>query len=217
VSFRLVVENQGEAPIDLRSITPRIPKGVELLETTEPSLEALKLKHSNLCEELTQILNDFLFTFTDEIADQYIKRQQNLLKRMFGSWVGPIKMYVELFSGRLQKSIKEDRKRWRAYKVTVETYAQSKAAFDRWLASAGDQSAYRNLFEEKLQQLQLVENQIGADPSTSPLATIEPKSFFAMTYVFRFARGRLDPRKYNISIEGSFAERGQKELFICRS
>lgn len=43
-------------------------------------------------------------------------------------------------------------------------------------------------------------------PTHPSIATLTAGSSFATTYVFRFARGFLDPRKYTVVVEASYAD-----------
>jgi len=40
-AYKFMIENEGSNAIDLHSITPRIPEGVNLVEVKDPSLEAV--------------------------------------------------------------------------------------------------------------------------------------------------------------------------------
>lgn len=65
----------------------------------------------------------------------------------------------------------------------------------------------------KMEQLAKLESQM-QDQKTSSLATIEPDSFFAMTYILKFPRRLLNPKKFNLSIEGSFSEANKEERHV---
>lgn len=52
---------------------------------------------------------------------------------------------------------------------------------------------------------------MGTDTDKDSLATVEPGSFFGATYVFRFRRHLVEPRKFNIVIEGTYSEHGKPE------
>lgn len=71
------------------------------------------------------------------------------------------------------------------------------------MQNAKDHEIVRSMFEAKLEQLERIEEQLGE----VGLTAIEPGSRFSATYVVRFVRGVLEPRKYEMAINATFLEK----------
>jgi hypothetical protein len=63
----LRIENIGAVPVQLLSVSPRIPEGVELLEVKDSSAQAAKLRHEAICRDLTELLRDHVYLNSKEI------------------------------------------------------------------------------------------------------------------------------------------------------
>ena len=215
VAYKFIIENLGSSAIELLAITPRIPEDVTLLEIRDPSSVALKAKHDELCKELNEILDNYLIISFQEVRTLRVKAEKEMFDEMVdysSSKFGMVfRLYAKVFSGTYFRMMERNQKRRAAYKNEIESLTQAKAAHDRWLANAqSTDSLIKNLFESKMQRLEELESEMGADLESSSLATIEPESFFAQTYVLRFRRSKWDPKKFNISIEGVYSEIGKE-------
>lgn len=121
VAYRFTIENQGSSAIELLSIIPRVPEGVELLEVKDPSLKPVKAKHSELCSELTALLNDHLFLSSKEVQDKYLQIQKEGLNELISQvsgWLGFFKLYLSVLKGAMAKTMK--RTRDRSHSVTFQ-------------------------------------------------------------------------------------------------
>jgi len=217
VAYKFTVQNKGAAPIELLSLNPRIPEEVKLLEIVNPSVVALKAKYESLCKELSSILNDHLLISFKEVQSERIKAEIKVLQEVIGSGaIAPVlRPFFNIFSGRYRKILEENNKLWGAYRTQIENHSQAKAAYGRWMnGGTGGKNAITNIFEEKLQRLEELENAMQGDRNSSSLATIEPESFFAVTYVLKFNRQRWEPKKYNLAIEGVYRETGKEQRHI---
>src|SRR5260370_28516218 len=70
------------------------------------------------------------------------------------------------------------------------------------MQNAKEHEVIRSNFEAKLEQLERIEGQLGE----AGLTAIEPGSNFSATYVIRFIRGVLEPRKYEIAFNATYLE-----------
>ena len=206
VSYKLTVENLSPSAVELLSLTPRIPEDVKLLEIRDPSLIELKSKHNDLCKELTSLLNNSVQIRSHAFREEYVKIYREMFKEMFAG-TGILALYFSLFTGSYTNSMGEKLAKAKAFQVTIENYTQAQEALNTWLSETSETDpTIRNLYTTKLQWLCRLEAEMGSDLKMSSLATIEPESFFAVTYVLKFPRNLLNAKKYNIAIEGVYTD-----------
>ena len=60
VALKFSIINNGQNLIEINSITPRIPRNVELIEVREPSYEITVVKYDKICSEITFLLNEYI-------------------------------------------------------------------------------------------------------------------------------------------------------------
>lgn len=101
----------------------------------------------------------------------------------------------------------------KALSIQISTSADAQlVAQNLWADPATDDISTR-VFYAKIEQLRTLEALLGGG-SESALATIEPDSFFGMTYILRFPRSVAEPRKYNLSFEAIYREPGRSERHV---
>jgi len=209
-----VTDNSPQA-ILLTSITPRIPENVEIVEVKDPSSVALKIKHTDLCKDLSELIQNYLITRVEVVNNVFLQRLKEIILDIFKDYfkitfgfigLGFLKIFSYILNGVFLEKIKILIRRSRAYTIKIESRADAQRAYERWITGAtGDLSLIKEVFETKMGQLLEIEEAMKTDAKSSAIATIEPSSFFAMTYVLRFPRRAMNPRKYTIAIEGGYS------------
>jgi hypothetical protein len=216
IAYRFVIDNEGDTEIRLISLTPRIPESVDLVEVKSPSLVAIKSKHVELCDELTTILRNYLRVSSDEFRQKLLATHQEAVEKTIAA-VERTRFISTLFRIMRYTSSKEmERDRevvdetMEAFSYNIENAAHAEMALNKFLSSHSENSMVRSIFEAKWIQLKALEAEMGTDVQASALATIQPGSFFGMTYILRFPRNMLNSRKFNIAIEGSYIDEDGK-------
>lgn len=214
-AYKLTIENVGTKAVDLLSLMPNIPSNVELSEIKNPTFVALKRTHDEICEQLTQILNDYLITQHLEFQQKFVKTVKPLIEQAtdFGGGFQNylIKLIGKIFSGSLVKSYTDSKKSLRAYTEELENVSQAKGAFNRWFKDSTE-VYQKNIFQSKLEELERIQVSL-RDSKANSLATIEPDSSFSQTYVFKFNRNNLTPKKYNISVDGTYSQGNDNRIY----
>lgn len=216
IAYKFTIENHGVVPINLVSITPRIPETVQLIEAKNPSLVASAAKCAELCSELTQALRDLLFTDVKELRTKITSLEIENLKEIVGSkdlssW---FRVSIRLFGGSLAKQMEMKRLKTDALFFKIENRDHAETAFTTFLSTRPDNDLVKNLFQAKMSQLQDLERAIANNGASGALAIIEPDSFFAITYILKFPRSIADSTRYNIHIEAAYAEGDHKERHV---
>ncbi|MFC1550980.1 hypothetical protein ACFL6P_00305 [Candidatus Latescibacterota bacterium] len=216
MAYKFMIENQGSSAIELLSILPRIPEGVELVEVKDRSLVAVKEKHSKLCSELTELLKDHLYITSKEIRAKHLQIEKEQLNEIFGHlsrMFGIFKIYLSIIKGSIFRIMERARKRFAALVFTIENKEHAEIAFQKFINIQNSPEIIKNIFELKMDQLGKLESQMQEQKSSS-LATIETESFFAMTYILKFPRRYMTPKKFNLAIEGSYSEVNKEEMYV---
>jgi hypothetical protein len=225
VAYNFRVENNGSAPISVTSLTPRIPEGVKLVEVRNPSQVVLRTRITGLCGELTELLG---MQIENELPSES-KEQTNpltpgvilatgvgsLLTAIGSIFLIPIRLLqiyrdivMAAFSDQPPNESVEERIR-RVAQYEIRSVKDAEVGLKRWMEDADE--PLRSVYASKLEQLRDLDVQAGATESRY-LATIEPESFFAVTYVLDFPRSALNPRKYNVTIEANYEEQSPRSL-----
>lgn len=217
-AYKFMVENQGINTISLLSITPRIPQQVEIGEDKNPSLVTVKAKYLALCGELTEILRNQLFISDKTLRDKVSKIAAEYMNDTFKQMTNmPMSIFLRIIG--FKKDTTENlaevfRRRFDAFYFKVERADDADRALKYFIDKPDTNSSLRDIFILKINQLKELENQMGLNEESSSLATIEPDSFFAVTYTLKFPRSYINPRVFNISIEGAYSEQGKPEKHI---
>ncbi|MGZ8845880.1 MAG: hypothetical protein ACXW3C_05400 [Pyrinomonadaceae bacterium] len=213
VAYKFTIENQGPSGIELLSISPRIPEDVVLKELKESSFVAVKAKHAELCAELTELIKDHLLITSKEVREKALQIEIDQLKAAVESVSNPFRGYLELLSGRFSKNLAEQRKRSNAFTFKIENVKDGHLALKEWFeVTDASNMITKEIFEAKLKQLQQLGNDSDPEFKSASIATIEPGSLFSMTYILKFPRYMLSPRKFNMAIEASYSELDKKYI-----
>lgn len=215
VAYRLKIINLGAGTLNLMNLNPQIPEGVELVEVKDSSTVVAKERHKKLCEELTQIVKDFLFVEVDGVESRILDIEKKHVKEIIKDASTIWRIYFNALTGRMEKRMEQKRKEESSLKYEINSSLDANVALDKWFNIPDSNSNVLNsLFLAKLEQLKSIESIIGADASTVAMATIEPDSFYATTYVLKFARSLVSLKKFNFSVEGQFTEKGKEESHL---
>jgi hypothetical protein len=182
IAYRFTAENRGPKTIRLRSLTPQVADGVALLEVRDTEERAVLLEHRILCDELTATLRSHIARM-DSKGDK---------KSPFAQIFAPT-------SGTDAQ---------RAIDFAIKVSSDADTALTTWFVDTpAKDSSERKLFEAKLTQLKRYEDELTKQgPTQDAIATVPSGSAFSRTYVFQFARGTWDSRKYNLIIEAAYAD-----------
>lgn len=208
VAYRLRIENFGESPIDILNINPRIPEDVDLIEVKDLSSEAVKLKHKKICTELTELLEEQLFVTSKDYRERIVVIEKEYIQEMLKDFNAVPRIYFGMFTGYLQKQMQRKRERSDAGKFIIDSKRDANIALEKWFFDEDTNEARSTIFRAKFAQLEELDEQLGAEASASAIATIESDSFFATTYVLRFPRSGLNPRKFSFAVEAAITETG---------
>lgn len=205
-AFRVKIENLGGTPLELRRISPRIPEGVVLLEVKDSSSEAARSKHKRLCEELTELLNEHIFEACTPAREARLQIEKSFVDDMLKDLSSMWRPYYQFFSGQQAKILQRKRERLQAQKFVITGKCDADIALKQWFSDPTKTSLFRQMFQSKYDQLFAVEALLSNAPEAAALASIEPDSFFATTYVLRFPRTALNPAKFSFSVEVALAD-----------
>lgn len=201
IAYKLTIENPHTKAIRLLSVEPRVPMGASLLEITDTSLAAANTRKAELLDELNRLLRQFLWVTSSTFRQSWIERQREAMKEIF-SISGILYSYTQLIFNH-QTMVTRMKREFESFAFTVASASDARSAYKRWMDGATGYEAITSLFDAKTEQLERVEARM--DESDRPgLTSIEAGSFFTATYVIRFARRALEPRKYQVGFDASY-------------
>lgn len=210
VAYQLTIQNNGELPVDLLSLAEQVPEEVEVAETRNPSVAAAKRRYITLCSELSQLIENELLVSSEDFRQRFIRTTRDVISKIY-SLSGILRLTVSMLTGKLAESMESRLVKGKALRFEVHSHRDAQDAFNRFFEQA-DQSI-RNIYEAKLTQLANLEADAGPEIESATIATIEPDSVLRITYVLRFPRKKLEGRKYNFSIEGTYSEGSEAKQF----
>jgi hypothetical protein len=201
IAYKLTIENPDSKPIRLLSVKPRVPDGASLLEIKDTSLAEAYMRKAELIEELNRLLRQFLWVTSETFRQTWIERQREAFKKIF-SVTGIFNLYFHLLYN--YRSFQARMKReFESFAFKIASASDARSAYVRWMKNSSEHEAIRTLFEAKTEQLEHVEARM--DESDRPgLTAIEAGSCFNATYVLKFARGFLEPRKYQVDFDATY-------------
>lgn len=213
-AYRLKVENLGATSVDLLNLSPRIPEGVELIEVKDSSVEAAKVKHQEICSDLTELLRDQLFLTSKEVQNKILQINKEHVNEIAKDAVFIWRPYFKAFTGSMYQAMDRLKERKAAITFYINSKTDSDIALQKWFASDSSPNSLEHVFRAKSEQLEELEKTMAADTSATAIATIEPDSFFATTYVLQFPRSSINPRKFGFSVEASFSESENSKVHL---
>lgn len=203
IAYKLTILNPDSQPIRLLAVEPRLPIGASLLEVTDSSLAQANALKAELVDELTRLLRQYLWATSSAFRQQWIDQQKEALKQIF-TVVGFLSIYFQLFfkSSSLQARMKKE---FEAFSYKIASAADARSAYEKWMAPSSEHEAVKTLFDEKVKQLERAESRM--DESERPgLTSIPPGGFFTATYVIRFSRRALEPRKFQVGFDATYSQ-----------
>ena len=209
IAYRVVIQNDGQAAVELLNLVPRIPDQVELVEVRDPSLIAVKERHRAISSELEELLESQLLVTSADLRAKYVDVHSQLARQALSA-TGLFAFIVS--PGRVKQMAQDRWRRSRVLRFNISSKKDADDAAARFLVGTNLDQVFKDLFEGKIAQLADLEAKMGG--ATTTLAVIEPGSFYAVTYIVRFPRSAINPRRFNISVEGTYAEAGKGERHV---
>lgn len=185
VAFRVKIENLGATPLELRSIVARIPEGATLEYIKDSSTLLASIRHQELCNEMTYILNSNILSESNDVKEAFSQLKS---------------------SESIEKAEEMDE-----YRFIVNDKADADIALKKWSSTFENSSYFSQLFMAKYDQLIKLESTMSSDQGSPVLVTIEPDSLFATTYVLSFPRTTFNPSKFSFSVDASMTESGSSK------
>ncbi|MBD9612231.1 hypothetical protein IB245_12035 [Pseudomonas sp. PDM02] len=199
IAYKLTIENLGAEPIILLGLEPKVPVGAQLLEITDNEFAEDFSKKSELISELNNLLGSYLWVKSESFRENLIAVQQEAFKELF-STSNLLKLYTPIF---LRRKFFENqiRSRIKSFQYKINSGEDAHLAQRTWLSNGAiDHKGIDVLFQAKLRQLEGVESRLAeSEAAGSSMTTIEPESSFSATYVLKFERALLEPKKYQMS------------------
>ena len=205
IAYKLTVHNPSADSISILELKPNVPVGGQILDITDNDSAEAFSQRSRLIDELNNLLNNFLWVESESFRENLVATQMQAYKSMF-SFHGMLKIYASMIVRKdfFERQIRSQINSFQ-YKITSGDDARN--AYTTWLGSLTpsmkapnhNQEGIRVLFRAKLTQLEAVESRLQENvKGGSSLTAIEPDSNFSATYVLRFDRGLLEPKKYQV-------------------
>lgn len=212
VVYKLTIENPDTKAIRLLTINPRVPNDVALLEVTDSLWAEANARRTKLLKGLNILLKHYLWVESSQFRQAVIEGKKEAAKKIFN-----FKRFMSFYlkyvfqEKNFQEQMKQD---FDIFIFDIDSASDARAAHDRWMKNSDKDEVIRPLFEErwmknldkdkvikplfeeKMTQLECIEKQLIANDEST---TIEAGSFFTATYVLKFARQILEPKKYLVS------------------
>ena len=205
-AFRFRIDNHSATPIEVRRLSPRFPDGVVLIEVRDSSVEAARAKHNKLTAELTTLLNGHIFATSAAFRASRVEQEREFVKEIFKDAHAIFRVYFQMATGRMEKRLEERRELRASQRLIIANAADAKVAEEQWFVVAENSNPVSQIFRAKSKQLEAVTASLARGAESAALATIEPDSFYATTYVLRFPRRFLNPSKFTFTVEAALAE-----------
>ena len=201
IAYRLTVENTGKDSIRIRDIDPRIPDGVKVLEVRDSAMAESMSTRTQLIEELNQLLYNFQMATNEPFRDMAARNGAIVMQKMF-SVSSLMKIYAKMiFSPRSTRAKIEAAPGHLSYKV--RNLKDAEIAYANWLQFSAQFVGEAEIYKAKMDQLREMDQAI-ADGNSMGLTTIEPGAKLSSTYVLRFKRGLMTPRKYQLALDVTY-------------
>ena len=217
IAYKLTVRNASAEPLLIMALQPHVPKGAQLMDVSDSESETGNSTRSALIVELNNLLNDFLWMELQAFRKDFIAAQVDSYRSIF-KFKGVLKAYLYI-ANRRDVFERHVRVNITSFRYEIASGDDARRAYSTWLdesdsSFAGphhDQQGIRVLFKAKLAQLEAVEARLlEIVREGSDLTFIEPETSFSATYVMRFDRALLEPRKYQVGFDVRYKLAGAK-------
>lgn len=203
IAYKLIIRNTGASSVLLFSISPRVPMGSKLIEITDRSLAEVIERRVELLEDLNKLVRQFLWVESEAFREAWIERQRDAYKRMV-NFSSLAKFYGEIAKLGPKDWLARMEREFAVMEYKITSTQDARSAIARWLKDAKEDSIVASLISAKTDQLESIESLMNESQKSS-MAIIEPASEFTSTYVLRFDRSVLEPRKYQVSFDIMYA------------
>jgi hypothetical protein len=191
-----------------------MPDGVKLSLTRDATQVDLETRYSELCEELTALISNYLLAASEQFKQQIMQIFQEQLRAVArASDLLFMRAYLTLLSGAWARSMAQARLKAAALTYKIESPADASLAGE-WLSNVDPSHAtIAQVFVAKATKLAELEHRRGSIGSLG-VATVEPDSVFSTTYVFKFPRGIMESRHFNIAVEGMYRDLDSDKQYV---
>lgn len=197
IAYEYQLQNQGATALHLIGLRPRIPDRVELKDVRDITELDLQTRHASTCRDLTQLLNSHLLTTSSDARDRLRVIYSEVIKAAADELNSFWRLYFRILTGGWSAQIARYRLQETATQLTIESLDDAHNATT--LLEGPNDAKLPQIFYAKLRQLELMEARL--QNGTRVLATLEPDSIYSTTYVFKFPRGVINSRRFNVAIE----------------
>lgn len=153
IPVKVIIKNQSESRIKVKSIVPNIPNSVDLEEKIDAFQEDSKKQTNALCEELTLIANNVLLLSNKEhrinlvntmkeVYTDFYSSIPNLYKLMFLNQ-SAFKARISFFNKQLSK-----------LKFQIQNIEDANWAYEKFIKDLDEVNPDKKLYEGKLRQLE---------------------------------------------------------------
>ena len=211
VSFKVTILNQTDEKIELQALTPKVPLGVLIEEQEDTFRESNFEKFQDLCEELSELLNNYLKCESDAYVSRLTQVETVLAEHHLSSVASRLK-FLFAISRKSTKGVLENKIR-RAYDIfrfKFKNYSDAQWAYEKYFKDS-EESVVKGFFEGKLKQLENLNSSIDSSNSNC-IANIEAGSFYSRNYIIKCKRNMVSEKKFTFSIDGQFVGDSKEKI-----
>lgn len=200
--YTLRVANRQAEQATVYALTPRVPDGVVLVEVRNSAVVAAKRRQEQLTEELTSLLNQHVLASSVETRERVSAALREVVKQAIQIG-GIMQMILSASSALAERDADQGLNGVRSLRIKIETASEAQEAYERFLKDDKAVGPMGTVYLYKLGQLRSLE-ELHGEKAQKPLAIIEPKSDFDVSYTLRFPRHLTDARKYSFAIDVAY-------------
>ncbi|WP_163830712.1 ABC-2 transporter permease [Spartinivicinus ruber] len=205
-SCELQIENRASSPIEIISINPRIPDGVDIQEIHDTSVAEYQREHQKICSEIALLLDEHNFSKSREYRQKVFKIVKEDLQETF-KLKNVANVYYRMITGQLEEMQKKRLEKYASFSLTIHNSTEAESAINKFLGEdTEDEKFLSNFIRMKLDRLRELEKKNIVIGSDTLLSTIGPSESFDRTYVFKCERGAFNSKSYNLSFDCSTKE-----------
>lgn len=207
-TYILKIANNGIKPIRLHNITPRIPENVKLIEVHDTSLIGTKKRHTELCKELSYLVNNQILLQSADIRKKIADTMAEIIVQLYKKLFSPFQFMVFFFKPDKRKMMIKQVESW---EFSIKNTHDAERSKEKFFSNNSIDESLVNLFDVKVEQLKEVEKELPKNKDKE-LTHVAPDSFHAVGYTLRFPRNAWSPRKFNISVDVSYSYEKNQNL-----
>ncbi|WP_420457461.1 hypothetical protein [Rubrivirga sp.] len=221
VSFKLRIENKGEASVHLTRIDPLVGEGIKAPEAFDLDLFHKQTELDEELRRLTRLHQDYEIVRSGAIRDQITRAYAEMFTEALTTATGAARIgslprtLLRLGSGRVGDALSNAVMRAETYLYEVEDVVDARrlldASFDE---DGGDAAALRQAYERVLRKAERMHAEL---PDWSTFATVPPGGAFETHFDVSFGRGLFEPRTRTFSVRTGFVEDTSRETTVAPS